>query len=76
MALFDNSVCCETNATVVNAMDQVDVEKHPLKHVTWNVIYVAQLENKSVTDFVTRNINSLFAKLRLPQEFIQLPASQ
>jgi len=31
------------------------VEKDPLKHVTLNVISVAELENKSVADFVTRN---------------------
>ena len=67
MAFFDNSVCCETNDKLVKAMDQVDLEKHSLGHATLNVISVAQLENKSVTDFVTRNINSLFTKLPASQ---------
>ena len=77
MAFFDNSVCCETNDKMVREMDQVDGERDPLKRVTLNDISVAQLGNKSVADFVTKNIIiSSFTKLRLPQEFLQFPAPQ
>ena len=61
---------------MVRAVEEGDLEKKPLKHVTLNAISVAELENKSVADFVTRNIESFFTKLSLPQEFLQLPASQ
>ena len=39
----------------MRAVKEGDVEKDPPKHVTLNVISVAELENKSVADFVTRN---------------------
>ena len=61
MAFFDNSVFCETNDKMVRAVEEVEVEKAPLKNVTLNVISVAQLENKSVADFVTRHIKSSYS---------------
>src|SRR6218665_1712302 len=61
---------------MVRAVEEGDLEKKPLKHVTLNAISVAELEHKSVADFVTRNIESFFTRLSLPQEFLQLPASQ
>jgi len=41
---------------MVRAVEEFDTGKDPLKHVKLNVISVAQLESKSVADFVTRNI--------------------
>jgi len=57
-------------------MDQVGGEMHLRMHVTLNDIYVAQMENKSFADFVTKSTKLLFTNLRLTQEFLQLPASQ
>jgi hypothetical protein len=76
LALFDSSVCCEIKDKMVTAMDKVDGENDPPKRVKLNEVSSAEVENKSVADFVTKNTKSVFTKLRLPQTFLQLPASQ
>ena len=55
---------------MVRAVEEGDLEKEPGKHVTLNAISVAELENKSVADFITRNIESFFTKLRLPSRVL------
>jgi len=61
---------------MVTAMGEVDGENEPLNRVKLNDISFSKLENKSIADFVPKNSKSLFPKLKLPQEFLQLPASQ
>jgi len=76
LAFFDSSVCCEIKDKMVTAMDQVDGENDPPKRVKLNEVCSAEVENKSVADFVTKNTKSVFTKLGLPQTFLQLPASE
>lgn len=76
LAFFDSSVCCEIKDKMVTAMDTVDGENDPPKRLKMKKVSSAEVENNSVADFVTKNTKTLFTKLRLPQTFLQLPASQ
>lgn len=71
LAFFDSSVCRE----IKDKMVTVDGENDPPKRLKMKKVSSAEVENNSVADF-TKNTKTLFTKLRLPQTFLQLPASQ
>lgn len=76
LAFFDSGVSCEVKDKMVKAMAEVGGEDNPPNRVKLNAMSMEVLNNKSVADFITKNTKSLFTKLRLPVEFLQLPASQ
>lgn len=76
LAFFDSAVPCEIKDKMAKAMTEVDGEDNPPNCVKLSATSLTELSNKTVADFVTKNRRALFTRLRLPERFLQLPASQ
>lgn len=69
LAFFDSNVSHEVKDKMVKAMAEVDGEHVPPNRVKLSANILADVNSKSVADFVTKNTRSLFTMLRLPQGF-------
>ena len=75
LALLDSAVSCDIKDKMMKAMADINGEDNPPNRVKFDARFLADLNNKTVADFVTKNAKSLLARLRLPEGFLQLPAS-
>lgn len=75
LSFFDDNVTDDIKDNMVKAMSEIEG-----KMISENRINVplsaSYLQNKSVANFTSKNTINLFNMLSLPQDFLQLPASQ